>query len=90
MTDWVAGDTRELTYELTRFRRITGAFRLTCTKTDTLWHACIDFLTYSDDHPSQQSGLCPSGERSQRAREDISGLYRSFLAVFEWLSVLGG
>ena len=18
---------------------------------DTLWHACIDFLTYSDDHP---------------------------------------
>ena len=25
--------------------------------TDTLWHACIDFLTYSDDHPSQQSGV---------------------------------
>ena len=32
--------------------------------TDTLWHACINFLTYSDDHARQQSGLCPSGERS--------------------------
>ena len=32
---------------------------------DTLWHACIDFLAYSDDHASRQSGLCPSGERSR-------------------------
>ena len=31
---------------------------------DTLWHACIDFATYSDDHPSRQSGLCPN--RSQK------------------------
>ena len=34
---------------------------------DTLWHACIDFLTYSDDHPSRQyiyAGLFPSRERS--------------------------
>ena len=55
--------------------------------TDTLWHACIDFLTYSDDHPS---GLCPSREQSQRASEDISGLYRSFPAVFERLSAKKG
>ena len=29
-TDWVAGDPRELTYELTRFRCIADAFRLAC------------------------------------------------------------
>ena len=27
--------------------------------------ACIDFFTYSDDHPCRQSGLCPSRERSR-------------------------
>ena len=35
---------------------------------DTLWHACIDFLTCSDNHPCRQSGLCPSGERSRSSR----------------------
>ena len=58
--------------------------------TDTLWHAYIDFLTYSDDHPSRQSGLCPSRERSRTSTKDINGLYRSFPAVFEWLSVSKG
>ena len=32
---------------------VTHAFRMACTQQTTLWHACIDFLTYSDDHPSQ-------------------------------------
>ena len=30
--DWVAGDPRELTYELTQFRRVVGASRLACTQ----------------------------------------------------------
>ena len=30
--DWVAGDPRELTYELTQFRRVAGASRLACTQ----------------------------------------------------------
>ena len=44
--------------------------------TDTLRHAHIDFLTYSDDHPSRQSGLCSSRERSRTSTKDINGLYR--------------
>ena len=35
---------------------------------DTLRHARIDFFTYSDDHGSRQSGLCPSRERSVPSR----------------------
>ena len=58
--------------------------------TDTLWHAYIDFLTYSDDHPSRQSRLCPSRERSRTSTKDINGLYRSFPAVFERLSASKG
>ena len=53
--------------------------------TDTLWHACIDFLTYSDYHPSRQSGLCPSGERSQSIKRGNMRIYRSFPAVLKWL-----
>ena len=46
------------TYELTR--RVLASLHAT----DTLWHAHIDFLSYSDDHLSWQSGLCLSQERS--------------------------
>ena len=74
-TDWVAGDSRELTYELTRFRRPADLHA-----TITLWHACIDFLTY----PSRQTSLCPSRERSQRASEDISG---PFISSSFWMIV---
>ena len=44
-----------------RRRRVSAGLHAT----DTLWHAYIDFLTYSDDYPSRQSGLCPSRERSR-------------------------
>ena len=41
-TDWVAGDPRELTYELTRVRRFAGAFWLACTQqTHCGMHASI-------------------------------------------------
>ena len=30
--DWVAGDPREFTYELTQFRRVAGASQLVCTQ----------------------------------------------------------
>ena len=60
-----------MTYELIRFRRVTGSSRLALHAADTLLHACIDFLTYSDDHPSRQSGLCPSGERLGSNRRDV-------------------
>ena len=62
---------------------------------DTLRHACIDFFTYSDDHPSRLSGLCPSRERSLPSRrghvdlpiissgfemaEGLRGLYKCFV-----------
>ena len=69
-----------------RRRRVSAGLHAT----DTLWHAYIDFLTYSDDHPSRQSGLCPSWERSRTSTKDINGLYRSFPAVFEWLSASKG
>ena len=52
---------------------------------NTLWHACIDFLTYSDDHASQQSGLCPSRERSLSGGRGYMRTYRSFPAVLKWL-----
>ena len=57
---------------------------------DTLWHACIDFLTYSDDHPSWQSGLCPSGERSLSTRRGYKWTYRSIPVVSKLLPVLRG
>ena len=44
---------------------------------DTLWHACIDFLTYSDDHLSRQSGLCPSGQRSWSSRRGYKRIISS-------------
>ena len=69
-----------------RRRRVSAGLHAT----DTLWHAYIDFLTYSDDHPSRQSGLCPSRERSRTSTKDIDGLYRSLPAVFEWLSASKG
>ena len=69
-----------------RRRRVSAGLHAT----DTLWHAYIDFLTYSDDHRSRQSGLCPSRERSRTSMKDINGLYRSLPAVFEWLSASKG
>ena len=30
----------------------------------TMWHSCIHFFMYSDNHPSRQSGSCLSRERS--------------------------
>ena len=57
---------------------------------DTLWHACIDFLTYSDDHPSWQSGLCPSAERSRSTTWENMRTYRSFPAVLKWLRLWKG
>ena len=63
-TNCVTGATRKWTYGPTQFRRITSATRAGLHATDTPWHARINFLTYSDDHASQQSGLCPSRERS--------------------------
>ena len=57
---------------------------------DTLWHACIDFLTYSDDHASRQSGLCPSGERS---RSSTRGKYVDLPIIsssFEMATVVKG
>ena len=65
-----------------RRRRVSAGLHAT----DTLHHAYIDFLTYSDNHPSRQSGLCPSRERSRTSTKDINGLYRLFPAVSEWLS----
>ena len=53
--------------------------------TDTLWHACIDFLTYSDYHPSQQSGLCSSGERSWTNTRGDKRNCRSVPAVLKLL-----
>ena len=38
---------------------------------DTLWHACIDFLTYSDDH--RQSGYVRVESGRDRPREEICG-----------------
>ena len=65
-----------------RRRRVSAGLHAT----DTLYHAYIDFLTYSDNHPSRQSGLCPSRERSRTSTKDINGLYRLFPAVSQWLS----
>ena len=52
---------------------------------DTLWHACINFLTYLDYHPSRLSGLCPSGEWSRSTKQGNMRIYRSFPAVLKWL-----
>ena len=50
---------------------------------DTLRHARIDCFTFSDDHGSRQSGLCPSRERSvQPSRRGHMWAYRSFPAVW--------
>ena len=77
-----------LTYELTLFCRVTGPSRLACTHRHTvaLLH---QFLTYSDDHPSRQSGLCPSGERLQLKRGGHMQTYWSFPAVLTWLRGYG-
>ena len=50
---------------------------------DTLRHACIDFLTYLDDQGSQQSGLCPSRERSVPGRRGHMWGYQSLPAVLK-------
>ena len=63
---------------------------LACTQQTHCGLHNIDFLTYSDDHPSRQSGLCPSRERSRTSTKDINGLYRSLPAVFEWMSASKG
>ena len=39
-----------------QFHAIAGTVRLACMQQIHCSHACIDFLTYSDDHPSRQSG----------------------------------
>ena len=52
---------------------------------DTLWHTCIDIFAYSDDHPSWQSGLCPSREWSLSSRQRYKWTYWSFPAVLKWL-----
>ena len=52
---------------------------------DTRWHACIEFLTYSVYHPSRQSGLCPSGERSGSTTRGNLRIHRSFPSVLKWL-----
>ena len=52
---------------------------------DTLRHACIDFVTCSDDQGSRQFGLCPSRERSVSGRRGHMWGYRSFPAVLKRL-----
>ena len=58
--------------------------------TDTLWPACINFLTYSDDHPSWQSGLSLRGERSRSSSRGYKWTYQSFPAVLKLLRALKG
>ena len=62
-------------------RRRHYIIRLACTQRKqnyTLRHACIEFLTYSDDHPSRMSGLCPSREQSQRGYKRTLAIYFTF------------
>ena len=88
---WVTGDPRELTYELARFRRFADASRLACRQqTHCGMHACIDFHTYSNDHPSRQSGLCMSGVRSRTNTRGDERNCRSVPAVLKLLRASKG
>ena len=74
-TDRVAGDPRELSVELTKLSPRRRRFSAGLNVTDTPRHTYIDFPTYSDDHPSRQSGSCPSRERSRTSTKDTDGHY---------------
>ena len=50
--------------------------------TDTLWHP---FFKYLDNHPSRQSGLCPSQERSQSSTQGYKWTYRSFAGLMVFI-----
>ena len=86
LADCVTGDPRELTYELNRFRRDSGAIRLACTQqTRCGMHASIFLHTQMITRAGSLVYVqIKSGHK--RGSEDISGLYRSFPAVFKWLS----
>ena len=72
----------QFTYEFSRFRHIT--FRLACMQ-QTHRHACIDFFTYSDDHLSRQSGLCPNREPGRR--RGYKWTYRSLPIITDHFSI---
>ena len=54
---------------------------------DRLWRPSINSFTYSDDHLSRQSGLCPSREQS---RTSMWGYKWTFAAVLKWLRMWEG
>ena len=53
---------RELTFELTRFRRVAGSARLACTQQT---HCGMHASVFSHTQTTTRAGLCPSGERSR-------------------------
>ena len=79
---------REFTYDCTWFRRRHVSAGLHAT--DALRHVCIDYFTYSDDHRSRQSGLCPSRERLRSSKQGYKWTYRSFPAVLKWFWEIQG
>ena len=79
--------TWELTFELTLFRRVARASRLACMQ-QTLWHSCIDFLTYSRRSPMPAVWFMSEWRvvtnRDQAGKENM-WIYRSLPAVLKWL-----
>ena len=72
---WDENNPWEFTPELTRFHCV-GRWNLDDQHTtDTLWHPCIHFFTYSGDRPSEPAVWFMSRVESgrDRAQEDISG-----------------
>ena len=51
---------------------------------DTLWHACIDFLTYSPVPVVWFMSEWGVGSGHDRAGEENMRIYRSLPAVFKW------
>ena len=66
-----------------RRRRVSAGLHAT----DTLCHAYIDFLTYSDNHPSRQSGLCPE---SRAVANEYEGHKRTLPIISSsfWMAVV--
>ena len=84
-TVWHIFDPRQLTFELTRFRRVAGASRLACTQqTHCGMHASIFSHTRMTTR-ANNSGLCPSGERSRSStRGKNADLPIISRAVLKW------
>ena len=101
LSDWTSSDNRgrisskRLFVSLKRTKRtyskqaMLGRQTSVLHVTDTPWHTCIDFFTYSDflfifdEHPSRQPGLCSSQDQSQSSMQGYKWTYRSFPAVLK-------